>query len=105
MGEVLTRIHILPFSLFRRSYSMNPLQWKREHQIAFLCAVGLGCLIGMLVGLRQVSPSGHSTFGALWCEGRYSCVYLINTYWLLVIMWSAIGGIVGAGAVYIQQPL
>ena len=29
---------------------MNPLEWKREHQIALLCAIALGCLAGLIIG-------------------------------------------------------
>jgi hypothetical protein len=34
---------------------MNPLHWKREHQIA-LTAISLGWIIGYIIGRHQVCP-------------------------------------------------
>jgi hypothetical protein len=33
-----------------RGANMNPLNWKREHQIALFCAAALGCLVGIIAG-------------------------------------------------------
>jgi hypothetical protein len=35
---------------------MNPLAWKRDHQIALACAVIVGGVIGLIVGL-YATPS------------------------------------------------
>lgn len=84
---------------------MNPLEWKREHQIAFVCAIGLGCLVGILVGFAETETYTSFRWGTLWCERQYSCVYLLNGYWLKIILWTALGGLIGAALVYIRQLL
>jgi hypothetical protein len=37
---------------------MNPLQWKREHQLALLIGAALGCMYGLVFGLEHVSQRG-----------------------------------------------
>jgi hypothetical protein len=51
---------------------MNPLHWKREHQIALLGAAVVGAAIGIFAGSRQIEPSA-------------------NEYWL----WLALCGVAG----------
>jgi hypothetical protein len=65
---------------------MNPLHWKREHQIAFLGAAVVGACIGIFAGTRQVEPSA-------------------NLYWLLVGLWGAAGAVVAAAGAFIRQLL
>ena len=36
---------------------MNPLRWKRKHQIALLGAAIVGACIGIFAGARQLEPS------------------------------------------------
>lgn len=85
---------------------MNPLDWKRDHQIALVCALGLGAIVGMAVGLAWSNPYTNFQWGALWCEsGRNFCTYLLNGYWLRIIFWTALGATVGAALVYIRQLL
>jgi hypothetical protein len=84
---------------------MNPLLWKREHQIAFYCAIALGCIIGLFVGFHEAE---FSTFrwGRLYCESRSSsCLWLLNGYWLQMMGWTLLGGAIGAALVYIRQLL
>ena len=38
---------------------MNPLEWKRERQVALICAVALGGLIGAILGLFYLNPNPH----------------------------------------------
>jgi hypothetical protein len=38
---------------------MNPLHWKREHQIAFLGAAVFGACVGIFAGIQQVEPSAN----------------------------------------------
>jgi hypothetical protein len=83
---------------------MNPLKWKREHQVALFCAVVLGCLAGLILGLREIKPYGHGRWIELYCSFG-SCTYLLDGYWLLVILWAGLGGIIGATVVYIRQLL
>jgi hypothetical protein len=56
---------------------MNPLPWKREHQIAFLGAAVAGACIGIFAGTRQVEPSA-------------------NLHWRLVGLWGGAGAVVAA---------
>ena len=63
---------------------MNPLHWKREHQIAFFVAVVLCACVGIFAGVRQV---GNST----------------NLYWLWVSIWSAAWAALGAMGAFIRQ--
>jgi hypothetical protein len=63
---------------------MNPLRWKREHQIAFLVSALFGAGIGIFVGLRQVEPSSE-------------------LYWLHVVLWGAAGSLLAAVGAFIRQ--
>jgi hypothetical protein len=63
---------------------MNPLHWKREHQIAFLVAALFGTGIGIFVGLRQVEPSSE-------------------LYWLHAALWGAAGSLLAAIGAFIRQ--
>ena len=87
---------------------MNPLSWKREHKIAFLCAMAIGAIIGTAIGLREVVPYGYNEI-KFWCEPGYlgvsNCNYIAPGYWALVIMWSCAGAVFGASIVYIRQLL
>jgi hypothetical protein len=35
---------------------MNPLLWKKDLQLASLCAMILGGVIGTVIGIREVDP-------------------------------------------------
>jgi hypothetical protein len=63
---------------------MNPLHWKREHQIAFLVAVVFCACIGIFAGVRQVEAS-------------------TDLYWLWVALWGAAGAAMGAAGAFIRQ--
>jgi hypothetical protein len=63
---------------------MNPLYWKREHQIAFLAATAVCAGIGILAGVRQVEPSA-------------------DLYWLSVGLWGLVGAAMGATGAFIRQ--
>ncbi len=81
-----------------RSTILNPLRWKREHQVALICAVGLGVFIGVLCGAMLVdqNPLAHRVWlGRSW---RY-----LDLYWLYVLAWGAIGAIVGGTVIYIHR--
>jgi hypothetical protein len=84
---------------------MNPLDWKREHQIALIIAIGLGAMVGCTFG-AMVTPSYVSfKWGQLWCDYGYQCVYLLQGYWLLILFWTVLGGSMGGGNVYIRRLL
>ena len=78
---------------------MNPLEWKSEHQIALLICAGIGFIIGLFVGLREVSAYG---FEFLWSFDRYND-HSINLYWVAVGMVGMIGAIIGAAIIYTVQ--
>jgi hypothetical protein len=89
---------------------MNPLTWKREHQLAFLLAIALGALLGLLVGINEVSGPHSFRWGALWCErtargANANCTYLLTGYGLLVFTWVITGALVAATMIYIRQLL
>jgi hypothetical protein len=84
---------------------MNPLEWKREHQIALACAVALGCLVGMIAGLLVTPDYVSFRWGKLWCNYGYTCVYLLQGYWLFILLWISLGAVVGAALVYVRQLL
>jgi hypothetical protein len=63
---------------------MNPLYWKREHQIAFFLAVVLCAIIGIFAGVRRVE-------------------YSTDLYWLWVGLWGAAGAAMGAIGAFIRQ--
>ena len=75
---------------------MNPLEWKRERQVALICAVALGGLIGAILGLFYLNPNPHFET----CDAYEFCLALhLPIRW---IVWGAlIGGVVG----YIRQLL
>lgn len=63
---------------------MNPLNWKRDHQIAFLIAVLLGLGMGAYIGQRQLDPS-------------------TSGYWLHIGLWGIAGAVLAGAGAYIRQ--
>ena len=63
---------------------INPLNWKREHQIAFLVAVIFGACIGIFAGVQQIEPS-------------------TDLYWLSVALWGTAGAVMAAVGAFIRQ--
>ena len=71
--------------------TMNPLAWRREHQLALLLGTVLGIALGLLVGcalnnihlaaLQQWVAAGHG------------------------VRWALLGAFFGAGVIYIQRLL
>jgi hypothetical protein len=85
---------------------LNPIEWKREHQVALAGAAAIGCLGGLIFGLAWSDTFSWFQWGELWCDRRHNnCFYLLNGYWLRIIFWTALGGSVGAALVYIRQLL
>jgi hypothetical protein len=60
--------------------NVNPLRWKREHQIAFWVAVGLGGSMGIAVGLQRVGPSAP-------------------------VLWGVVGAVMAGAGAYVRQLL
>jgi hypothetical protein len=77
---------------------MNPLGWKREHQIALLGAALIGLIVGLVFALHDVNPHEHTTVYA-----GSSGLVRVNTYWRFVVGWSLLGGGIAGGIFYIFQ--
>jgi hypothetical protein len=86
--------HATPFRILRRDNrrinskaeqkAVNPLHWKREHQIALLAAAVVGAAIGIFAGTRQVEPSA-------------------DHYWIWLGIWGAAGTVMGVTGGFIRQ--
>jgi hypothetical protein len=63
---------------------MNPLHWRREHQIAFLVAVVFGAGVGIFIGIRQVEQSA-------------------GPGWLHFALWGVAGAMLAGAGAYIRQ--
>jgi sterol desaturase/sphingolipid hydroxylase (fatty acid hydroxylase superfamily) len=73
---------------------MNPLNWKREHQVALCVGTVVGIVVGALIGYATTPASNHMF--ANW---------LANKAWPDTGWWALICGFVGAGIVYVRQLL
>ncbi len=85
---------------------MNPLFWKREHQVALLCAIAIGAFIGTIVMAYQVQACVRPFQGSrqLYFLGIGWSSFL-GACWFTIVFWPVAGAIVGAGMVYIRQLL
>lgn len=82
---------------------MNPLRWKREHQLALIGSGVLGGILGVLLFTAVLARSYYSD---LWCGyGYYGYACWLSGFWLRVALWMIFGAFVGAAAVYIRQLL
>jgi hypothetical protein len=82
---------------------MNPLNWKREHQLALLGASLLGGILGVLLFSAVLA---RSYYPDLFCGfGYYGYACWLSGFWLRVFLWTAFGVMVGAAVVYIRQLL
>ena len=76
---------------------MNPLNWKREHQVALSIAVVIGAVLGILIGYLVYAiaqgADGAMSFGR-WVE--YSI-------WAAALSWAIVGALIVGGSVYVQR--
>jgi hypothetical protein len=70
---------------------MNPLTWRREHQMALLLGTVLGIAAGFLVGF--IHNEVHLATLQQWVAGGHG------------IRWAALGALFGAGVIYVQRLL
>jgi H+/Cl- antiporter ClcA len=78
---------------------MNPLEWKREHQIALLISAGIGFVFGFIFGLQEVSLRGYE----LYWSGDHVNDHSINFYWAIVVVIGLLGALIGAAIIYAAQ--
>ena len=78
---------------------MNPLNWKREHQVALGIAAVIGAVLGILIGYLVYAiarnADGAMSFGR-WVE--YSI-------WAAALSWAIVGALIVGGSVYVQRLL
>jgi hypothetical protein len=72
---------------------MNPLNWKREHQVALGIAAVLGILTGYLIYTIAQGADGAMSFG-WWLE--YSI-------WAAALLWAIVGALIVSGSAYVRQ--
>jgi hypothetical protein len=82
---------------------MNPLNWKREHQMALVCAGALGGVLSFIAAVLTLHPGRHFE----WCVFREhgTCAYFPTGYVALLIFWTFRGTLVSGAIVYIRQLL
>ena len=54
---------------------MNPLQWRREHQVAFALTILLGALIGLTLVLLPFSSNGMWIALKMFVQGAFQPEY------------------------------
>jgi uncharacterized membrane protein YfcA len=65
---------------------MNPLNWRREHQVAFVFTALFGACIGILAGMGHFDP-------------------YTNFHWPEVGLWGIGGAVLGAVGGFLRQLL
>lgn len=75
---------------------MNPLEWKREHQIALGLAAIIGLGLGEIIGFAL---NGHGDRFVTWVEQSFW--YHYSTFG--GFMWGILGALIGAAIVYVVQ--
>ena len=76
---------------------MNPLNWKREHQVALGIGAVIGAVLGVLTGYLVYAiaqgADGAMSFGR-WLE--YSI-------WVAALLWAIVGALIVGGNAYMQR--
>ena len=76
---------------------MNPLNWKREHQVALGIAAVIGAVMGVLIGYLVYAVAqgadGAMSFGR-WVE--YSL-------WAAALLWAIVGALIVGGGAYVHR--
>ena len=76
---------------------MNPLNWKREHQVALGIAAVIGAVLGILAGYLVYAiaqgAGGAMSFGR-WLE---------SSIWAAALLWAIVGALIVGGSPYMQR--
>jgi H+/Cl- antiporter ClcA len=78
------------FELSEEDADMNPMTWRREHQVALLVGIILGIILGLLVGFMY-EGFHYATVQAWKVESR--------------VRWGILGAFVGACVIFAQRLL
>ena len=73
---------------------MNPLQWRREHQVALL--------LGVVVGIALGFVTGYMHHGIRFENAALFSVYLTGGS---ALRWGVFGALVGGTIIYMRQLL
>lgn len=73
---------------------MNPLEWKREHQIALFISAGIGFIFGFIFELHELNTP---------CSMRFGCLKENITYWITIVGVGIFGAMIGAAILYAVQ--
>ena len=76
---------------------MNPLKWKREHQVELSIAVVVGAVLGVLIGYL-IYANAQSAGGAM-SFGRW----LVYSIWAAALWWAIVGVCIVGGGVYVRR--
>ena len=79
---------------------MNPLRWKREHQIAWALAMVLGALIGFLWGIHEAPTHSRDVWGDTF---TLNSSQIIETNLDTLCLKSAIGMLLGGIMFYMWK--
>ena len=76
---------------------MNPLNWKREYQVALGIAAVIGAVLGILTGYLVYAiaqgADGAMSFGR-WLE---------HSIWAAALLWAIVGALIVGGNAYMQR--
>jgi hypothetical protein len=81
---------------------MNPLDWKREHQVALAVAAAIGVVGGLMVAYFM-PRLGMSSSSPISYDGTIS--FLFFRPYITVLGWAFLGAILGSAVVYVCQLL
>ena len=84
---------------------MNPLNWRREHQVALLLGGTIGIAMGLVVG--YMFDSFWGMFAVLATSGSSGPPKMVDT-WLASgssLRWGVFGALFGGAVIYTRQLL
>ena len=72
---------------------MNPLKWRREHQVALVLGAAMGISVGLVIGYIYNDVHYANATLRLYFEGGSG------------FRWGVFGALVGGTAIYVRQLL